>query len=1198
MFRLGTANGPAPSAPDPSRSPRTETLRHNRRKTRLLRAALERLDLRVLLTGVPTSWVPRGSGGGGALFSPSISPTNPAEEYISSDMGQVFHTTDAGASWREIDFRQLQGGHESQVQATEVPGLLYSVDYGNNASVVKKSTDGGTTWNPLPADPTGGGVFRLFADPANHNRLLVTDYTHLYASADGGATWNLRYTTPHSGAGLHTPGVFFDGSNIYAGTSDGLLVSANGGATFSASTAGGIAAGQVILAFAGSKQGATTRFVAVTRAVGDVYAGIQGYDYTYPDTVYTLDVGQPSWAARMTGIATPAYLNFAGMSANDVNDAYLAGGGTAGAPTVYKTTDGGLHWVSVFQTANNQNVATGWSGQGGDRQWSYGEVALGLAVAANDPNHLVFTDLGFAHESADGGATWHALYVKPADLNPAGSATPKGRSYHDSGLDNTTSWGVNWVDQNRLIVSNSDIYGQVSSDGGQSFGFGFTGNTYNSTYRTVTAASGVVYAATSSVHDMYQSTHLTDASIDGGNGAVLFSADKGATWQTLHNFGKPVVWVATDPTNPNRLFASVVNSSVGGVYVTNNVQAGASSVWTKLTVPTRGGQAAVHPFGVQVLNDGTIVATFSGRRAGSPVNFTNTSGVFVSTDKGATWVDRTGAGLAYWTNDLTVDPGDPTQNTWYAGVYSGWGGAANNLGGLYKTADRGQHWSLVKAFTGVTSTTFNPANSNELWVTTEDQGLWYSANAQTGSPTLTQVASYTFRQPERVFYNPYNPSEIWVTSFGSGLMVGNTASAGPAGSLQFSSGSLVVREDAGTASITVSRTGGSTGAVSVHYATSDGTATAGTDYTTTSGTLVFADGQTTATFTVPILNDLTPDGSETLNLTLSAAAGGATLGAQSTAVLVINDVARVWGDFDGDGKTDRGVFRVATSQWFVNQSSAGPISPVPVFGAPGLGDIPVVGDFDGVGHPEMAVFRPSTSEWFVLGPAGGHLLGTFGAPNLFDIPVPGDYDGVGHAQMAVFRPSTSEWYVMGAAGGHLLGRFGAPNLFDVPVPGDYDGMGHTEMAVFRPSTSEWYVSGPGGGRLLGTFGAPNLSDVPAPGDYDGVGHTEMAVFRPSTSEWFAIGPAGGHLLGAFGGPKLADVPYAGPVAALKRLKSLSLKAAGAPHAGSAAVGPAGVAGPVFLGVPQGPLARRTKAADTSAADWLSSSGGRSQGDRG
>ena len=63
------------------------------------------------------------------------------------------------------------------------------------------------------------------------------------------------------------------------------------------------------------------------------------------------------------------------------------------------------------------------------------------------------------------------------------------------------------------------------------------------------------------------------------------------------------------------------------------------------------------------------------------------------------------------------------------------------------------------------------------------------------------------------------------------------------------------------------------GEVTVDYATSDGTATAGEDYTATSGTLAFTAGDTRKTISVPITDDAEDDAGETFTLTLSNASG-------------------------------------------------------------------------------------------------------------------------------------------------------------------------------------------------------------------------------------------------------------------------------------------------------------------------------------
>ena len=61
--------------------------------------------------------------------------------------------------------------------------------------------------------------------------------------------------------------------------------------------------------------------------------------------------------------------------------------------------------------------------------------------------------------------------------------------------------------------------------------------------------------------------------------------------------------------------------------------------------------------------------------------------------------------------------------------------------------------------------------------------------------------------------------------------------------------------------------------MTVDYATSDGTATAGSDYTATSGTLTFSAGQKIKYIQVPIINDAVADSGETVTLTLSNPSG-------------------------------------------------------------------------------------------------------------------------------------------------------------------------------------------------------------------------------------------------------------------------------------------------------------------------------------
>jgi len=110
------------------------------------------------------------------------------------------------------------------------------------------------------------------------------------------------------------------------------------------------------------------------------------------------------------------------------------------------------------------------------------------------------------------------------------------------------------------------------------------------------------------------------------------------------------------------------------------------------------------------------------------------------------------------------------------------------------------------------------------------------------------------------------------------------------GAIAFSTANYTVNEDGTTsAAITLTRTGGSSGAVSVTVTPSSGTALATTDFNSAAITVNFANGETSKTVTIPIVNDTIDEANETFNLTLSNPTGGATLGTQKTATVTITD---------------------------------------------------------------------------------------------------------------------------------------------------------------------------------------------------------------------------------------------------------------------------------------------------------------------
>ena len=147
-------------------------------------------------------------------------------------------------------------------------------------------------------------------------------------------------------------------------------------------------------------------------------------------------------------------------------------------------------------------------------------------------------------------------------------------------------------------------------------------------------------------------------------------------------------------------------------------------------------------------------------------------------------------------------------------------------------------------------------------------------------------------------------SPLQSASAGNGdVFIAKIGDAAAPAMVQFNAVGYSVREDDGRATVTITRTGDTSGTATVDYRTSDtdtftigcadtvnngGGAYARCDFATTVGTLSFAAGEINKTITVPLINDGYVEGTETFQLQLSNATG-TTLGTQNVATITLQD---------------------------------------------------------------------------------------------------------------------------------------------------------------------------------------------------------------------------------------------------------------------------------------------------------------------
>ena len=836
------------------------------------------------------SWSRHATLSFGAVVDVLATMGSPPTFYAGTSGGMVWRSLDAGISWAAVlnGVVPLSGNYVTKIaDAPLQPETLYAASSGGNG--IYRSTNGGDTWTQVGTFPGSGRQVSFISstvavDPINPSIVYgAVGHGLVYKSTNGGSTWSnvssgFPTTFPTYVVSLVThptvPGMVFAG--LEAGS---VYRSADGGASWTAlneppgnhplastysfafapsgvalyaaaqSSSGGIGV------FKSTNDGTTWSLVLDATSLGASVRSV-AVDPSHPATVFAgLELAPDAFVAKFDpdgGLVYATYLGGSGRdSANGVavdgdGAAYITGDtGSKDFPVVgaFQATPHGFADAFVSKL-DPTGAALAYSTYLGG---SKGDVAYGIAVDATGGAHVTgWTEsLDFPRVNAvQPGPIPNTNHAFVSLLDPTGSSSAF-----------STTLGGSVVDNQGRVSSGAAI---AVDSSGKTY---VAGQTSSPDFPIACAPAplnplGGTYDAF--VLKLGDQTTSADLSVTVDDGRTVFARGETATYTiVVTNAGPDNVPLATLTNISPAALSGATWTCVATGGATCSAQ-GTGDVRDNVALPVGG--TVTYELTVNVAftappEDIVQTASVQGCSLGDPVPSNNTAAdrdypgptVFSIADASST---EGNSGVRAVTAIVSV--GGP--------IYS-----PTTLD--FATADGSATAAADYVATSGTLTFAPGASSGQITVPIKgdvlgegDETLFLRiSNAQDGQ-TLRSQATITILDDD------------------------------PAGTFEFSSGAYAVLESAGKAMVTVRRTGSNVGGASVHYSTSDGSATAGSDYTSVSGTLTFGPNVTVQAFSVTLTNDARVEGSETVLVTLSNPGGfAAELGPQSTAVLTIRD---------------------------------------------------------------------------------------------------------------------------------------------------------------------------------------------------------------------------------------------------------------------------------------------------------------------
>ncbi len=390
---------------------------------------------------------------------------------------------------------------------------------------------------------------------------------------------------------------------------------------------------------------------------------------------------------------------------------------------VWKSTDGGVHWRSASEGLTVDGFGA--------------SEVFALAVAPGDSDTVFADTRGGLFRSTDGGASWSLALSHEQVVTGSLAVSPDDPSRILAGVQyqlwTSDDGGATW---SQILETRGSIEALVFAPDDPSTVYAAAGTLL------VSRDAGSTWTPLTNAFGELPRKAANNLAIDPSNPRILYagtdtegvwkSKDRGATWKRLPGSGINVQSLVLDPSDPRILLAGVLGSGLlrsdnaGGTWrqvkdlpATRVLALAADpglpgTLWLgsedrgvfrsrssgRRWSPSREGLAATHLY----------AAAFDPFQERTLYASARTLGVHRSTDAGNTW-DRINAGLevphGLAVNALVLAPHPARPGTLFAGTGNG----------IYRTQDRGAHWSFQRTPTpgGVRTFAFQPLNPDALF---------------------------------------------------------------------------------------------------------------------------------------------------------------------------------------------------------------------------------------------------------------------------------------------------------------------------------------------------------------------------------------------------------------------------------------------------------------------------------------------------